>query len=109
MYTHMNTYTHTHTPDPAALPKRQKPVYGMALLWQPEVVYPYLALIEHYGSCADTLEAAAGTIQNLTACSWKASTYFGLGSSLQHITQVPLSFMSCSSDRYTIETRLLFG
>lgn len=62
-------------PDLAALPRRQKPVYGMALLWQPEVVYPYLALIEHYGSCADTLEAAAGAIQNLTACSWKWAVY----------------------------------
>ena len=57
--------------DPSALPKRHGPVYGMALLWQPDVVYLYLALIEHYSVAVETVEAAAGAIQNITACNWK--------------------------------------
>ena len=59
------------TLDPIALPKCSKSVYGMALLWQPEVVYPYLALIEQYSGCAETMEAATVAIQNVTACNWK--------------------------------------
>ena len=43
----------------------------MALLWQPEVMYLYLAVIEHYSVAVETVEAAAGAIQNLTACNWK--------------------------------------
>jgi len=54
----------------ASLPKRHQPVFGIALLWQPEVVHPYLALIRA-SSNPDTLEAACGSIHNLTACSWK--------------------------------------
>ncbi|CAD7013024.1 unnamed protein product [Ceratitis capitata] len=42
------------------------------LLWQPEVVQYYLALLQ---SCSnpETLEAAAGAIQNLSACYWQPS------------------------------------
>ena len=76
--TNTHTHTHTHTLDRSALPKRNKPVYGMALLWQPDVVYPYLALIEHYNGCAETMEAAAGAIQNLTACNWKVHNHRSL-------------------------------
>lgn len=57
--------------DPSSVPKRCKPVYGVALLWQPEVVYVYMAVIEQYSSCSEAVEAAAGAIQNLTACNWK--------------------------------------
>jgi hypothetical protein len=53
------------------MPKRRKPVYGKALLWQPEVAFIYLAVTEQYPDCIDALEAAAGAVQNLTACEWK--------------------------------------
>ena len=53
------------------MPKRCKPVYGVALLWQPEVVYVYRAVIEQYSSSSEAVEAAPGAIQNLTACNWK--------------------------------------
>ncbi|XP_037946325.1 catenin delta-2 isoform X2 [Teleopsis dalmanni] len=48
------------------LPKRYEQ------LWQPEVVQYYLALLQ---SCSnpETLEAAAGAIQNLAACFWQPS------------------------------------
>lgn len=45
---------------------------GRDLLWQPDVVKPYLTLLS---SCSnsETLEAAAGAIQNLAACYWQPS------------------------------------
>ncbi|XP_037731773.1 catenin delta-2 isoform X2 [Drosophila subpulchrella] len=45
---------------------------GYELLWQPEVVQYYLSLLQ---SCSnpETLEAAAGAIQNLSACYWQPS------------------------------------
>ncbi|XP_026817934.1 catenin delta-2 isoform X2 [Rhopalosiphum maidis] len=51
---------------------RSEPAKGMELLWQPEVVQSYLALLQ---SCSnpETLEAAAGAIQNLAACYWQPS------------------------------------
>lgn len=52
--------------------QRNEPVKGYELLWQPEVVQSYLALLQ---SCSnpETLEAAAGAIQNLAACYWQPS------------------------------------
>ena len=55
----------------SAMPKRRKPVYGKSLLWQPEVAFVYLAVTEQYPDCIDAVEAAAGAVQNLTACDWK--------------------------------------
>ncbi|XP_018334065.1 catenin delta-2 isoform X2 [Agrilus planipennis] len=51
---------------------RGEPVKGYELLWQPEVVQSYLALLQ---SCSnpETLEAAAGALQNLAACYWQPS------------------------------------
>ncbi|KAH8404553.1 hypothetical protein KR009_006500 [Drosophila setifemur] len=45
---------------------------GYEQLWQPEVVQYYLSLLQ---SCSnpETLEAAAGALQNLSACYWQAS------------------------------------
>ena len=57
--------------DTSLLPKRSQAVRGAALLWQPEIIFPYLALLEKYTSTPDLMEAAVGAIQNLTACSWK--------------------------------------
>ncbi|KAL1430653.1 hypothetical protein MTO96_002260 [Rhipicephalus appendiculatus] len=48
------------------------PPSGMELLWQPEVVQPYLALLSECSN-PETLEAAAGAIQNLAACYWQPS------------------------------------
>ena len=45
---------------------------GCKLLWQPEIVQPYLALLSGCSN-PETLEAAAGAIQNLSACYWQAS------------------------------------
>lgn len=45
---------------------------GMDLLWQPDVVKPYLALLSGCSN-SETLEAAAGAIQNLAACYWQPS------------------------------------
>lgn len=42
------------------------------LLWQPDVVKPYLALLSGCSN-PETLEAAAGAIQNLAACYWQPS------------------------------------
>lgn len=52
--------------------QRQEPAKGYELLWQPEVVQSYLALLQ---SCSnpETLEAAAGALQNLAACYWQPS------------------------------------
>ena len=46
------------------------------MLWQPEVVYVYLAVIEQYTSCPEAMEAAAGAVQNLTACNWKVTNKY---------------------------------
>ncbi|KAL5479579.1 hypothetical protein EMCRGX_G023120 [Ephydatia muelleri] len=52
------------------------PVVGLPMLWHPNTVRSYIALIEKYSACPDTLEGAAGAIQNLTAysCKWSART-----------------------------------
>lgn len=48
------------------------PPAGAEQLWQPDVVHSYLALLQ---SCSnpETLEAAAGALQNLAACYWQPS------------------------------------
>ena len=48
------------------------PAAGMDQLWQPEVVQPYLNLLSNCSN-PETLEAAAGAIQNLSACYWQPS------------------------------------
>ncbi|XP_035700859.1 catenin delta-2 isoform X2 [Folsomia candida] len=52
--------------------QRTEPIRGMELLWQPEVVQSYLALLSNCSN-PETLEAAAGAIQNLAACYWQPS------------------------------------
>jgi hypothetical protein len=46
---------------------------GVALLWQPETLSPLLTVLAD-STVAETLEAAAGMIHNLTACSWRVSS-----------------------------------
>ncbi|OTF83973.1 catenin delta-1-like protein, partial [Euroglyphus maynei] len=48
------------------------PRSGIELLWQIDVVQPYLALLSECSN-PETLEAAAGAIQNLAACYWQPS------------------------------------
>ncbi|CAG7830783.1 unnamed protein product [Allacma fusca] len=65
---------HTISTGPARSSSQNKtePVRGMELLWQPEVVQAYLALLSNCSN-PETLEAAAGAIQNLAACYWQPS------------------------------------
>ncbi|KAM4528524.1 splicing regulator ARVCF isoform 1-T1 [Odontesthes bonariensis] len=56
------------------LPKRTELIKGLELLYQPEVVRLYLSLL----TCShnnNTLEAAAGALQNLAAGHWAWSSY----------------------------------
>ncbi|XP_055009664.1 splicing regulator ARVCF [Boleophthalmus pectinirostris] len=56
------------------LPKRPEQMKGLELLYQPDVVRLYLALL----TCShnhNTLEAAAGALQNLAAGQWAWSSY----------------------------------
>ncbi|CAH1787566.1 unnamed protein product [Owenia fusiformis] len=48
------------------------PNQGMGLLWRPDVVHVYLPLLSDCSN-PETLEAAAGAIQNLAACEWQPS------------------------------------
>jgi len=59
-------------PTRSASQTKTDPVRGMELLWQPEVVQAYLALLSNCSN-PETLEAAAGAIQNLAACYWQPS------------------------------------
>ncbi|XP_077209491.1 catenin delta-2 isoform X12 [Paroedura picta] len=55
-------------PDCAEQPK------GIQMLWHPSIVKPYLTLLSECSN-PDTLEGAAGALQNLAAGSWKWSIY----------------------------------
>ncbi|XP_071193388.1 splicing regulator ARVCF-like isoform X2 [Salvelinus alpinus] len=56
------------------LPKRTQPTKGLELLYQPEVVRLYLSLLTRSQN-HNTLEAAAGALQNLAAGHWAWSSY----------------------------------
>uniref|UniRef100_A0A1A8FS12 Armadillo repeat gene deleted in velocardiofacial syndrome b n=1 Tax=Nothobranchius korthausae TaxID=1143690 RepID=A0A1A8FS12_9TELE len=56
------------------LPKRTEPSKGFELLYQPEVVRLYLSLLTESQNY-NTLEAAAGALQNLSAGQWTWSNY----------------------------------
>ncbi|XP_042193298.1 ARVCF delta catenin family member b isoform X3 [Callorhinchus milii] len=60
--------------DTLDLPKRTEPVKGYELLYQPEVVRLYLSLLTESRNY-NTLEAAAGALQNLSAGQWTWSSY----------------------------------
>ncbi|KAK6293018.1 hypothetical protein J4Q44_G00365190 [Coregonus suidteri] len=47
---------------------------GVQMLWHPSIVKPYLTLLSECSN-PDTLEGAAGALQNLAAGSWKWSVY----------------------------------
>ncbi|XP_072880174.1 catenin delta-2-like isoform X5 [Hemitrygon akajei] len=56
------------------LPEATDPPKGIQLLWHPSIVKPYLTLLSECSN-PDTLEGAAGALQNLAAGSWKWSIY----------------------------------
>ncbi|XP_067857201.1 catenin delta-2-like isoform X2 [Heptranchias perlo] len=56
------------------LPESTDPPKGIQLLWHPSIVKPYLTLLSECSN-PDTLEGAAGALQNLAAGSWKWSVY----------------------------------
>jgi hypothetical protein len=49
---------------------------GVALLWHANIIHVYLRLIKECNN-PDTLEAAAGALQNLAACEWKVCSATG--------------------------------
>nr|XP_004670817.1 armadillo repeat protein deleted in velo-cardio-facial syndrome isoform X2 [Jaculus jaculus] len=60
--------------DTLDLPKRTGAAEGFELLYQPEVVRLYLSLLTESRNF-NTLEAAAGALQNLSAGNWMWATY----------------------------------
>ncbi|XP_069367281.1 catenin delta-2b isoform X8 [Paralichthys olivaceus] len=55
-------------------PDLAEPPKGIQMLWHPTIVKPYLTLLSECSN-PDTLEGAAGALQNLAAGSWKWSVY----------------------------------
>uniref|UniRef100_H3CLK3 Catenin delta 2 n=1 Tax=Tetraodon nigroviridis TaxID=99883 RepID=H3CLK3_TETNG len=53
-------------------PDTVDPPKGVQMLWHPTIVKPYLTLLSECSN-PDTLEGAAGALQNLAAGSWKTS------------------------------------
>uniref|UniRef100_A0A8C3B474 Catenin (cadherin-associated protein), delta 2b n=1 Tax=Cyclopterus lumpus TaxID=8103 RepID=A0A8C3B474_CYCLU len=51
-------------------PELAEPPKGIQMLWHPTIVKPYLTLLSECSN-PDTLEGAAGALQNLAAGSWK--------------------------------------
>uniref|UniRef100_A0A4W4F902 Uncharacterized protein n=1 Tax=Electrophorus electricus TaxID=8005 RepID=A0A4W4F902_ELEEL len=60
--------------DTLDMPKRTLPTKGLELLYQPEVVRLYLSLLK-LSHNQNTLEAAGGALQNLSAGHWAWSNY----------------------------------
>ncbi|XP_054621028.1 catenin delta-2 isoform X1 [Dunckerocampus dactyliophorus] len=55
-------------------PDTVDPPKGVQMLWHPTIIKPYLTLLSECSN-PDTLEGAAGALQNLAAGSWKWSVY----------------------------------
>lgn len=53
-------------------PDTAEPPKGVQMLWHPTIVKPYLTLLSECSN-PDTLEGAAGALQNLAAGSWKVA------------------------------------
>lgn len=62
-------------------PDLAEPPKGIQMLWHPTIVKPYLTLLSECSN-PDTLEGAAGALQNLAAGSWKVGT--------QHRAHIPV-------------------
>lgn len=57
------------------IPPSDPNAHGVELLWQPDIVRPYLYLLGHCLKFPEILEAAAGALQNLTHGSWQVCGY----------------------------------
>uniref|UniRef100_A0A3B5LL26 Catenin (cadherin-associated protein), delta 2b n=1 Tax=Xiphophorus couchianus TaxID=32473 RepID=A0A3B5LL26_9TELE len=55
-------------------PDLAEPPKGIQMLWHPTIVKPYLTLLSECSN-PDTLEGAAGALQNLAAGSWKVRAW----------------------------------
>lgn len=62
-------------------PDTVDPPKGVQMLWHPTIVKPYLTLLSECSN-PDTLEGAAGALQNLAAGSWKVVALFYLNNNL---------------------------
>lgn len=62
-------------------PDTVDPPKGVQMLWHPTIVKPYLTLLSECSN-PDTLEGAAGALQNLAAGSWKVPSLFYLNNNL---------------------------
>jgi len=71
----------------------------MSVLWQPDIVRVYLPVLKDCTN-PDTLEAAAGAIQNLAAGDWKVCDYHTLSVWFLTFTLILGRFM-CHSRLYT--------
>ncbi|XP_030848570.1 catenin delta-2 isoform X1 [Strongylocentrotus purpuratus] len=56
------------------IPNLKKDVRGVEKLWQPSIINPYLIVLSECSRPA-SLEAAAGTLQNVTAGEWQWAMY----------------------------------
>lgn len=56
-------------------PDTVDPPKGVQMLWHPTIVKPYLTLLSECSN-PDTLEGAAGALQNLAAGSWKVILFY---------------------------------
>ncbi|KAG7488514.1 hypothetical protein MATL_G00035970 [Megalops atlanticus] len=59
------------------LPESADPPKGIQMLWHPSIVKPYLTLLSECSN-PDTLEGAAGALQNLAAGSWKVGAMWSV-------------------------------
>ncbi|XP_058162933.1 catenin delta-2 isoform X6 [Dasypus novemcinctus] len=70
------------------LPDCAEPPKGIQMLWHPSIVKPYLTLLSECSN-PDTLEGAAGALQNLAAGSWKgwAEDVAGMANALRSLPE----------------------
>uniref|UniRef100_A0A667ZR36 Catenin delta 2 n=1 Tax=Myripristis murdjan TaxID=586833 RepID=A0A667ZR36_9TELE len=77
-------------------PDTAEPPKGVQMLWHPTIVKPYLTLLSECSN-PDTLEGAAGALQNLAAGSWKIE--------LVYMHQSYSLSLSCSPCQWSVYIR----
>lgn len=65
-------FSHSQWDGVGPFPDTADPPKGVQMLWHPTIVKPYLTLLSECSN-PDTLEGAAGALQNLAAGSWKVT------------------------------------
>ena len=82
-------------------PDMAEPPKGIQMLWHPTIVKPYLTLLSECSN-PDTLEGAAGALQNLAAGSWKVRTQSCACDTKGHwhkCIEIPVGVNKCSEGR----------